>query len=78
MRRYGTFLRSDHAAFWYADYVTLNAILINDMGPWRGYQEQCYHRECDDTSQLTAENLSFMKTAVDAIVGAVYSLTKNE
>jgi Zn-dependent M28 family amino/carboxypeptidase len=77
--RYGTFMRSDHAAFWYPkkeDYPeTLNAILLTDLGPWRSYQRKCYHSECDDSSQLNAENRGFMKAAVDAMVRSVYNLS---
>lgn len=76
MVRAGFFMRSDHAAFWYHrhhSYETLNAILLCDMGPERGYQTKCYHMECDDDSlQLNQDNLNFMKTALDAIVSSVH------
>lgn len=75
--RSGFFLRSDHATFWYhqnPEYETLNAILLCDMGPERGYQSKCYHGECDDDSQLIPSNLEFMKTAVDAVTLSVYQL----
>ena len=50
--------------------------MINDMGPWREYAQDCYHSECDDTRQLTTENLSFMRTAIDAMAGAVFSMSR--
>lgn len=76
--RYGTFMRSDHAAFWYhrkSDFDTINAVLLSDLGPWRGYQRQCYHSECDDMRQLTFDNLDFMRTAVDAVTQSTYQFT---
>lgn len=81
MVRAGFFMRSDHAAFWYhrqQSYETLNAILLCDMGPERGYQTKCYHMECDDDSlQLNEDNLNFMKTALDAIVSSVHHFASN-
>ncbi|RWS04742.1 uncharacterized protein B4U79_02535, partial [Dinothrombium tinctorium] len=78
LRRYGTFTRSDHASFWYhknANYPsTLNAVLLTDMGPWRGELRRCYHSYCDDTKQLTANNLNFLKQTVDTLIIAI---TKN-
>ncbi|RWR99861.1 hypothetical protein B4U79_11772, partial [Dinothrombium tinctorium] len=72
LEKYGTFTRSDHAAFWYhknENYSsTLNAILLTDLAPWRGLQGRCYHRYCDDTRQLTPKNLNFMKQTVDALL----------
>lgn len=29
-------------------------------GPWRGYQKSCYHKACDDLSQITREKLGFV------------------
>lgn len=81
MMRAGFFMRSDHAAFWYhrhRSYDTLNAILLCDMGPERGYQTKCYHMECDDdTVQLNQDNLMFMKTGTDAIVSSVHFFASN-
>jgi len=70
--RYGTFTRSDHASFWYHKHPsfknTLNAILLTDMGVWRGERgSKCYHNWCDDTSLLTERNLKFLKNTIDSL-----------
>ena len=79
-RSFSTFFRSDHAAFWYhkagrAYGKTLEAILVSDWGPWRGYQRQCYHKKCDDQTQLTTNNLRFLKKIIDTIVSAMYEMS---
>lgn len=45
-------MRSDHARFWYPSEgdnlnQTIPAVLITDMGPYRGRLRECYHRPCD-------------------------------
>ena len=45
-------LRSDHSHFWIINnkdyFSSLPAILLSDVGPYRGYMRQCYHAECDN------------------------------
>ncbi|XP_015789294.1 uncharacterized protein LOC107366223 [Tetranychus urticae] len=76
---YRNFMRSDHASFWNhksrAYKETLHAVLITDMGPWRGVQRACYHEFCDDESQLTTYNLEFVKHIIDALVRTVVTFT---
>lgn len=59
----GTFIRSDHANFWFPKNYdkSLNAVLLTDLGPWRSESKVCYHRSCDDAKQLTASNLEFFR-----------------
>ncbi|RWS29321.1 uncharacterized protein B4U80_11618 [Leptotrombidium deliense] len=70
--RYGTFTRSDHASFWYHDvhsYAdTLRAVLLTDMGPWRGVNMRCYHNWCDDKRRLTKQNLDFLKHTIQVML----------
>lgn len=78
--RYRAFFNSDQASFWthrstdYSEY--LSAVLITDMGAWRGNMRACYHEFCDDKRLLTPENLDFMKKITDATADAVYSLAE--
>ena len=66
-----TFYRSDHASFWLHRHPKYNhhlpAILLTDLGPFRGILGDCYHRPCDNASLLTEDNLIFLKTMVDAV-----------
>lgn len=60
----GTFIRSDHANFWYPkskefEGQSLRAVLLTDLGPWRAETKVCYHKSCDDAKQLTKTNLEF-------------------
>ncbi|RWS03986.1 uncharacterized protein B4U79_08430 [Dinothrombium tinctorium] len=75
LHKYRTFLRSDHSSFWFHRNFNYNyplsAILLTDMGPWRGIQRMCYHDWCDDTKQLTDENLAFIKNTIDTIIEMV-------
>lgn len=61
----GTFIRSDHANFWFPRNKnfdkSLNAVLLTDLGPWRSESKVCYHRSCDDAKQLTVTNLEFFR-----------------
>ena len=70
-----TFYRSDHASFWFpkvAEYTKpLRAMLLTDMGPWRGQMARCYHSPCDDKRHLTNDNLNFVKTTIDSIAGVI-------
>ena len=70
-----TFCRGDHASFWFpknSNYKKpLRAMLITDLGPWRGDMVNCYHKPCDDKRWLTEDNLNFIKTSIDAITGVL-------
>ena len=76
--RFRAFFNSDHASFWthnsrdYSEY--LSAVLITDMGPWRGNMRACYHEFCDDKRLMTPENLDFMKRITDSVAEAVLKL----
>jgi len=67
-----TLTRSDHASFWYHNHPeykeTLNAVLLTDLGVWRGEKgPKCYHQPCDDVKWLTEENLLFLKNTLDTL-----------
>ena len=76
--RFRAFFNSDHASFWthkstdYSEY--LSAVLITDMGPWRGNLRACYHEFCDDKRMITPENLEFLKRITDSVAEAVVKL----
>ena len=69
VRKYETFMRSDHASFWYPTlkHMTFPAILITDLGPWRRNMRYSYHRSTDDTRNLSEENLTFVKNTIDSV-----------
>ncbi|RWS20035.1 uncharacterized protein B4U80_00168 [Leptotrombidium deliense] len=79
MNKYPTFTRSDHASFWFHDgksYAgTLRAVLLTDMGPWRGVNMQCYHAQCDDNRRLTNTNLEFLKHTIQALLTVLTNIT---
>jgi len=68
-----TFYRSDHASFWSKNElnIPLRAMLVTDLGPWRGGMSDCYHQPCDDKRWLTEDNLNFIKTTIDALYGVI-------
>jgi len=53
------FFRSDHYYFWDAD-PSLPAVFLTDSANFRGYMQQCYHKGCDDMSQVTPEMMTFL------------------
>jgi len=55
----GDFFRSDHYHFWDAD-PSLPAVFLTDSANFRGYMAQCYHKGCDDMSQVTPEMVMFL------------------
>ncbi|KAI1286923.1 Aminopeptidase YwaD [Halotydeus destructor] len=79
--RLGTFTRSDHASFWYHKHPsykqTLNAILLTDMGPWRGLHKKCYHSWCDDANQLSVKNLNYLRHTINVLVRVLEKTPKS-
>ncbi|RWS05824.1 uncharacterized protein B4U79_10838, partial [Dinothrombium tinctorium] len=80
---YTTFVRSDHASFWqsarkHPHVETLPAVLLCDLGPWRGYQRKCYHQPCDNKVQLTDKNFQFMAKIINAVVKSTLKIIGNE
>ncbi|KAI1304992.1 hypothetical protein HDE_01620 [Halotydeus destructor] len=74
-----TYFASDHAAFWYSGGDrTFPAVLIIDTGPARGVQIQCYHKPCDDLSQLTQTNLDYLKAIIDLCYYTILELAKEK
>ena len=70
-----TFYRSDHASFWFPKVPgytkPLRAMLVTDLGPFRGIMADCYHSPCDDKRHLTDDNLNFIKASIDSIAGVI-------
>ena len=68
-----TFYKSDHASYWGAIGYDkpLRAMLLTDMGPWRGQMANCYHSSCDDKRYMTDDSLNFLKTTIDALYGVL-------
>ena len=70
-------LRSDHSAFWIVNnrqyYSSLPAILLTDLGPYRGYMRQCYHSQCD-VYREDKINWKFIKHTFQALIGKIFVL----
>jgi hypothetical protein len=79
-RKYETFMRSDHASFWYPTKrnLTFNAILITDLGPWRKNMKFNYHKSTDDIRIINQNNLMFLKNTVDSITNTVLELANGK
>ena len=68
------FHRSDHASFWMKHEGVnkpLPAMLVSDLGPWRGKMAECYHQPCDNQQWLTEDNLNFIKKIIDSMFRVV-------
>lgn len=67
-------LRSDHSQFWIINnkeyFSSLPAILLSDLGPYRGYMRECYHSQCD-TFNMTDTNINwdFYTHTVQSLIG---------
>ena len=67
-------LRSDHSQFWIINnknfFSSLPAILLSDLGPYRGYMRDCYHAPCDNFN-ITSKNINwkFYSHTVQALIG---------
>ncbi|XP_063885266.1 LOW QUALITY PROTEIN: uncharacterized protein LOC135113698 [Scylla paramamosain] len=74
------FLRSDHLRFWYlndsAVPFTIPAVLVTDMGPYRGRMRECYHSHCDGPMDSGVVDLGFLTKVTQAVVWTVADLTK--
>ena len=67
-------LRSDHSQFWIVNnvdyFASLPAILLSDLGPYRGYMRQCYHGKCD-VYREDKINWKFIKHTFQALIGSI-------
>ena len=65
---------SDHYRFWDAN-ASLPAVFLTDTGNRRGYMIQCYHKDCDDMSQVTPEMLTYLERTSANMAELAISLT---
>jgi len=70
----GDFFRSDHYYFWDAN-PSLPAVFLTDSANFRGYMVQCYHKDCDDMSQVTQEMVMFLGRTSASMVELATSMT---
>ncbi|XP_019645848.1 PREDICTED: uncharacterized protein LOC109486460 [Branchiostoma belcheri] len=70
---YNKLTHGDHYSFWVAD-SDLRAIHITDSAQERGYMQECFHKPCDDTDHVTADNLAFLKKVTDATIATVMQM----
>ncbi|RWS23332.1 hypothetical protein B4U80_10283, partial [Leptotrombidium deliense] len=69
---HSNFIRSDHASFWLFEKklktFALPALFLSDTGPFRYPTCSKYHTIEDDETQITLDNLSFLKNTVDVLL----------
>lgn len=61
-----------------AGHMSLNAILLTDLGPWRKSYQRCYHAACDDEHLLSDDNLAFMQQVTDSLVLTLLRVAQGE
>ena len=66
--------RSDHIAFW-ESIRSYSALMLTDTANLRGYMEQCYHKPCDDISQVQEDDLEFLRKSINAVIKTVLDLS---
>ncbi|XP_078355557.1 uncharacterized protein LOC144640229, partial [Oculina patagonica] len=76
-KRMRDFFRSDHYRFWDAD-PSLPAVFITDSANFRGFMQQCYHKDCDDINHVTPEMVTFMGRTTDSVVEVVTNMTNEK
>ena len=69
--------RSDHYRFWNAE-PSLPAVFLTDSADFRGFMQQCYHRECDDISHVTPEMMTFLGRTTDSVVEVASNMTNDK
>lgn len=81
LRHHFDFIRSDHVRFWYLNDTsyekTIPAVLITDMGPYRGYMRNCYHSPCDNLED-GLQDLGLVTKVTQALVWAVADLAEGK
>ena len=69
--------RSDHYRFWNAE-PSLPAVFLTDSADFRGYMQQCYHKDCDDISHVTLEMVKFLGRTSDSLVKVATNMTNEK
>ncbi|XP_068230907.1 uncharacterized protein [Palaemon carinicauda] len=79
LRNHFDFIRSDHVRFWYPNDTsyekTIPAVLVTDMGPYRGYMRECYHKFCDSKEE-GLQDMGMVTKVTQAVVWAVAELAE--
>ncbi|XP_066943165.1 uncharacterized protein [Macrobrachium rosenbergii] len=81
LREHFDFIRSDHVRFWYLNDTSyeksIPAVLVTDMGPYRGYMRECYHKFCDSL-QEGLQDMGMVTKVTQAVVWAVAELAEGK
>ncbi|CAL4144106.1 unnamed protein product, partial [Meganyctiphanes norvegica] len=81
LKNHFDFIRSDHVRFWWLNDTAYNesmpAVLLTDMGPFRGMMRECYHQACDIYNNRTV-NLGMVKKVTQALVWSVSELALSQ
>ena len=72
---YEDLYRSDNYAFWESN-ASYSALMLTDTANFRGYMQQCYHKECDDISQVKEDDLEFLRRSINAVIKTVLQLSE--
>ena len=49
--------------------------MLTDTANFRGYMQQCYHKECDDISHVKEDDLEFLRRSINAVIKTVLDLS---
>ncbi|XP_028407465.1 uncharacterized protein LOC114530078 [Dendronephthya gigantea] len=66
--------RSDHYSFWDTK-ASYSAVMLGDTANFRGYMRHCYHKICDDFSQVKDDDLEFLRRSINAVIKTVLDLS---
>ena len=74
-QNYEHFFRSDHYSFWNAN-TSYSALMLTDTADFRGYMKNCYHKYCDDLTNVKEDDLEFLRRSINAVIKTVLDLSK--
>ncbi|XP_071108906.1 uncharacterized protein [Haliotis cracherodii] len=69
---YSELMRSDHSTLWLNG---IPSIFLTDTANFRGYMKTCYHKSCDDMSQVTDKRIQFVGKTTQAVIDTVGKLS---
>ena len=49
--------------------------MLTDTSDFRGFMQQCYHKPCDDISQVQEDDLEFLRRSINAVIKTVLDLS---
>jgi len=79
---YDDILKSDHRNFWNHSSTLypegIQTIFLTDTSFFRGFLQECLHKECDDLDHVTEANMIFLKVITDALTRAAIAMQSED